>query len=161
MKKFLAAVAAAALLSGCTALIYGPDPLKGSTAVYSWQATGRMVFQCEYDREGFYWKFIRPEGTLTDDAGRRQGVLQPDFGITATDGSGLHAKIIQQGPQENARDLRTAVFAAEADSRGKLAGIRFIARRQPSGGMPLASCTASQRGHYLKVPFRARYIFYR
>lgn len=52
-------------------------------------------------------------------------------------------------------------FSAQSEGRGILEGVRYIARRQPSGGMPLVTCTASQRGQYLRVPFRARYVFYR
>ena len=77
------------------------------------------------------------------------------------DGSLVKGRIIEQGPQESARNLRTAVIAVESTNHGLLSGVRYYARRQPEGGMPLASCSASQRGHLLRVPFRARYVFYR
>lgn len=76
-------------------------------------------------------------------------------------GSLVKGRIIEQGPQESARNLRTAVIAVESTNHGLLSGVRYYARRQPEGGMPLASCSASQRGHLLRVPFRARYVFYR
>ena len=159
--RALSALFAILLLASCTTIQFTPDPLKDATAVYSWEARGRMVFQCSYDSEGFFWNFVQTEGDLLNDAGQRQAVLQPNFGITARDGSTIHAKIISQGEQISPRDLRTAVFSAQSEGRGILEGVRYIARRQPSGGMPLVTCTASQRGQYLRVPFRARYVFYR
>ncbi|WP_295477214.1 DUF3455 domain-containing protein [uncultured Sutterella sp.] len=164
MRHLLAFSSALLLLAGCAVgPLGGPhvDPLKDAVAVYSWEAQGQMVFRCAYDEQGFFWEFIRPEGRLIGDNGRQQAVLQKDFAVTARDGSAVSARIVDQGPQISARDLREVVFAAESSGRGILSGVRWIARKNPSGGMPLASCTASQRGHYLKVPFRARYVFYR
>lgn len=159
--RILSALTALLILAGCSSIQLAPDPLQDATAVYSWEARGRMIFQCAYDSDGFFWRFIQTEGELLSDDGRRQAMLQPNFGITARDGSTLHAEIISQGEQTSSRDLRTAVFSARPEGRGMLEGIRYIARRQPSGGMPLVTCTASQRGQYLRVPFRARYVFYR
>lgn len=105
--------------------------------------------------------FLYPQGKLLDDKGREQAVLGSDFSVTARDGSLVKGHIIEQGPQESARNLRTAVIAVESTNHGLLSGVRYYARRQPEGGMPLASCSASQRGHLLRVPFRARYVFYR
>lgn len=102
--------------------------------------------------------FLYPQGKLLDDKGREQAVLGSDFSVTARDGSLVKGHIIEQGPQESARNLRTAVIAVESTNHGLLSGVRYYARRQPEGGMPLASCSASQRGHLLRVPFRARYV---
>ena len=44
---------------------------------------------------------------------------------------------------------------------GILQGVRWMRRTAATGGMPLAGCSASQRGELLRVPFRARYVFYR
>lgn len=164
MRLLLALSSTLLVLAGCAVSPLsrlGSDPLKDAVAVYSWEAQGRMVFRCAYDDKGFFWEFIRPEGRLIGENGRQQAVLQKDFAVTARDGSALTARIIDQGPQTSAKDLRDAVFAAESSGRGMLEGVRWIARRSAAGGMPLASCTASQRGNYLKVPFRARYVFYR
>lgn len=110
LMRALSALFAILLLASCTTIQFTPDPLKDATAVYSWEARGRMVFQCSYDSEGFFWNFVQTEGELLNDAGQRQAVLQPNFGITARDGSTIHAKIISQGEQISPRDLRTAVF---------------------------------------------------
>lgn len=92
--RALSALFAILLLASCTTIQFTPDPLKDATAVYSWEARGRMVFQCSYDSEGFFWNFVQTEGELLNDAGQRQAVLQPNFGITARDGSTIHAKIM-------------------------------------------------------------------
>ena len=69
--RFVPALLAAAMLAGCSIpLMIEPDPLEDATAVYSWQAEGRMIFECTYDTEGFYWAFVRPEGSLTSETGR-------------------------------------------------------------------------------------------
>ena len=148
-------------VTGASTAASGETIPKDAVAVYSWEAQGSMVFRCTYDEKGFYWAFLRPEGKLTGSGGRVQAVLGPDFSVTARDGSSLTARIVGQGPLESARDLRTAVFRTQASKSGMLRGVRWYARRQPNGGMPLATCTASQRGHLLRVPFRARYVFYR
>lgn len=161
MRSKLLITALALLLAGCAGVAPEKDPLEGASPVYSWQAQGEMIFRCTYDEKGFYWAFVRPEGKLLNDSGREQAALGADFSVTARDGSSVRARIVEQGPQTSARDLRTAVFAAESQGRGMLEGVRAYTRRQPEGGMPLAPCAASLRGHLLRVPFRARYVFYR
>ena len=161
----LSAASAALLLAGC-AVAPRVDEVNvlekaNASAVYSWEARGQMIFRCDYDQKGFFWVFLQPQGKLLDDKGRQQAVLGADFSVTARDGSSVKGRIVEQGPQESARNLRTAVVAVESSGRGMLSGVRFYARRQPEGGMPLAACSAAQRGHLLRVPFRARYVFYR
>ncbi len=171
--KRLAILLSALILAGCAAVedgggghvsrqtATGTDAVRGVEAVFSWRAEGQMIFRCAYDDKGFFWEFVRPEGRLLDDKGRRQAVLQQSFGITARDGSSLSARIIEQGAESSPRNLRTVTFATRTSGPGMLSGIRLVVRRDAVGGMPLASCTASQRGHLLRVPFRARYVFYR
>lgn len=150
------------LLAGCSVLGPStPDPLEGLTAVYSWNAKGHMVFSCAYDAEGAFWRFLRPEGTLYDNKGRRQGTLLPDFGIEARDGSRIAARIIEQKNVDDVRNLKPALFETTGARQGILRGIRYVERRSPEGGMPLAGCSPAQRGKILTVPFTARYIFYR
>lgn len=156
------ALCAALLLSGCSSFMSNePDPLDGLTAVYSWRAEGNMVFACAYDTQGAYWRFIRPEGSLYDEAGKQQATLLADFGIRARDGSQIAARIVKQKNADSARNLKPALFETSAPAKGMLEGIRFVERRSPEGGMPLAGCSPSQRGKRLTVPFKARYIFYR
>ena len=167
MRKVLI-LCAAFLLSGCVAT----DPTytrtgaesiatQGLLQSASWRAQGQMIFRCTYDEKGFFWQFVRPEGTLYDKTGRRQAVLQANFAITAQDGSMLHARIVEQGQQESPRNLRTVTFETTSEGKGLLADVRYVVRQQAVGGMPLVTCSAAQRGHLLKVPFRAQYIFYR
>ena len=75
--RFVPALLAAALLAGCSIpLTTEPDPLEDATAVYSWQAKGRMIFECAYDSEGFYWAFVRPEGKLVSETGRVEATIE-------------------------------------------------------------------------------------
>lgn len=167
MRKVLI-LCAAFLLSGCVATgpIYtrtGDESIttQGLFQSASWRAQGQMIFRCAYDEKGFFWQFVRPEGTLYDKTGRRQAVLQANFAITAHDGSMLHARIVEQGQQESPRNLRTVTFETTSEGKGLLADVRYVVRQQAVGGMPLVTCSAAQRGQLLKVPFRAQYIFYR
>ena len=161
--RFVPALLAAAMLAGCSIpLMIEPDPLEDATAVYSWQAEGRMIFECTYDTEGFYWAFVRPEGSLTSETGRIEATIENDFGLTHRDGSHLEAKIIRQGMAKSPNDLKYALFeVSSASERGALRAIRYVERRRSEGGMPLTVCSASQRGMHLAVPFRARWILYR
>ena len=95
-----------------------------AVAVYSWEAQGQMVFRCTYDERGFFWAFLYPQGKLLDDKGREQAVLGSDFSVTARDGSFVKGHIVEQGPQESARNLRTAVIAVESTNHGLLSGVR-------------------------------------
>ena len=127
------ALCAALLLSGCSSFMSNePDPLDGLTAVYSWRAEGNMVFACAY------WRFIRPEGSLYDEAGKQQATLLADFGIRARDGSQIAARIVKQKNADSARNLKPALFETSAPAKGMLKGIRFVERRSPEVGRPLA-----------------------
>ncbi len=161
--RFVPALLAAALLAGCSIpFTTEPDPLEDATAVYSWQAEGRMIFECTYDAEGFYWAFVRPEGKLASETGRVEATIENDFGLTHRDGSHLEAKIIRQGAAKTPNDLKDTLFeVSSASDRGALRAIRYVERRRAEGGMPLTACSASQRGMRLAVPFRARWILYR
>lgn len=164
MKRLLLLCCTVLPLSGCVTSGLntshtGVESIDGKA--FSWRAQGQMIFRCTRDDRGFFWQFIRPEGRLLDGAGRRQAVLQPEFAITAQDGSMLQAAIIEQGPQTSTRNLRTVTFRTIPHGRGVLGNVHYVVRQQAIGGMPLASCSASQLGHRLRVPFQAQYIFYR
>ena len=157
-----AALGLAALAAGCSTFVtQTTQPTENVTAIYSWHAKGNMVFTCAYDAEGAYWRFLKPEGALYDESGRKQADLLADFGIRARDGSRITARIVKQTDTDDARNLKPALFETSGASKGILKGIRYVERRSPKGGMPLAGCSASQRGKRLAVAFTARYIFYR
>ena len=117
-----------ALLVGCSlAPTKSVLEQQKAVAVYSWEAQGQMVFRCTYDERGFFWAFLYPQGKLLDDKGREQAVLGSDFSVTARDGSLVKGHIIEQGPQESARNLRTAVIAVESTNQTSARG-RHAAR---------------------------------
>lgn len=166
MKRLLllcCTVLSGCVTSGLNTSHTGAESIDGKafSAAFSWRAQGQMLFRCARDDRGFFWQFIHPEGRLLDGAGRRQAVLQPEFAITAQDGSMLQAAIIEQGPQTSARNLRTVTFRTIPHGRGVFENVHYVVRRQATGGMPLAACSASQLGHRLRVPFQAQYIFYK
>lgn len=149
-------------LAGCSTLPVAEDGIPhNAVAVYSWQAEGRTIFRCAYDAEGFFWQFVGTEGTLHTDAGRHTADLTGRFDVLAGDGGLLKANIISQSEGKSSRDLKAAEFLTQPPASGILQGVRWMRRTAATGGMPLAGCSASQRGALLRVPFRARYVFYR
>lgn len=160
---FIAAVSLA--LVGCGALTDNSlwnARLDGLTAVYSWSAQGSMRFACSYDEAGSFWQAVGAEAELKSDDGRTQATLSYNGIIHARDGSSIVIKVVQAAAQQNAANLRTALYEVEgADSTGLLRGIRLVERKHAQGGMPLAPCSPAQRGQRLDVPFTARFIFWR
>lgn len=159
--------AAAALLTGCSTLI--PDgtsadiagTLRGKTALYSWSAKGHTIFSCDYDKVGFYWRFLRAEGVLLDNNGRQTASFGRDWIIRGRDGSVLKTAILYVDSVDRPENLRNALFKTHSpSSHGLFAQVTYVERRNAKGGMPLTRCSASQRGKILRVPFDARYIFW-
>ena len=106
-----AALGLAALAAGCSTFVsQTTQPTENVTAIYSWHAKGNMVFTCAYDAEGAYWRFLKPEGALYDESGRKQADLLADFGIRARDGSRITARIVKQTDTDDARNLKPALF---------------------------------------------------
>lgn len=138
------------------------DPFETATAVYSWQVEGRMVFRCDYDDRGFYWKFHSQTGTVKNDDGKVVGTISGNLTLVHKDGSNAMSRIeksLRPADGRNAADVRYKVESASA--RGALHDLRYITRTRTEGGMPLAACSAAQRDTALRVPFTARLIAYR
>lgn len=156
-----------ALLTGCANLpqLFGDGLSPEGDAVEVMQLFGRGVqqFQCTKDKDGRYWKFIAPKVSLTDDKGREVLVQGADFIFTSHDGSVLTSKIVKwekkSGDREN---VRSVLFETVGHGKtGVLTGVRWVKRTEGKGGLPLTTCSASQYGTFLQVPFTARYTFYR
>ncbi len=153
------------VLSGCSVMLRetpsATDPKAGARMAASWSARGNMVFQCDYDSEGFYWRFLRQEGTLKTPAGRKAGTLEAGFAVKTTAGEVLRGRPVSSSGGTRSRAPDTLFEVAAPPQKGVLAGIRLIERHDTEGGMPLAACSASQRGKILRAPFTATYTFYR
>ena len=168
IRKFVLLTSACTLiLSGCTTL--NPDKktgyeqeLQGQTAIYSWTARGQMLFSCAHDEAGFFWRFVRSEGRLSNDAGNSMGKINPDLSITSTDGSKILLRPLKAAEAKAPGDLKNLLYAVDSSPQtGIFARISFVERRNAKGGLPLSKCSAIQNQQLLHVPFEARYIFWR
>ena len=102
------------------------------------------VFRCDYDEQGFFWRFVSQSGTLTNENREAVATLSGNLRLTHRDGSSVSAhveKSLSPATSRNAGDVRYLV--------------------DKSAGMPLASCSASQRDTTLRISFSARFIVYR
>lgn len=121
-----------------------------------------MTFRCDYDEKGFFWRFVSQSGTLTNEKRETVATLSGNLTLTHRDGSSVAAhvaKSLSAATTRNAGDVRYLVDRSAAS--GALRGVRYLTRIRTTGGMPLTSCSASQRDTTLRVPFSARFIVYR
>ena len=155
-------LALALSLGGCSLLPMESDPFDASVAVHSWQLEGKMTFRCDYDEQGFFWRFVSQSGTLTNENRETVATLSGNLKLAHRDGSSVSAhveKSLSPATSRNAGDVRYLVDRGAAS--GALRGVRYLTRIRTTGGMPLASCSASQRDTTLRIPFSARFIVYR
>lgn len=155
-------LALALALGGCSLLPMESDPFDASVAVHSWQLEGKMTFRCDYDEQGFFWRFVSQSGTLTNENRETVATLSGNLKLTHRDGSSVSThveKSLSPATSRNAGDVRYLVDRGAAS--GALRGVRYLTRIRTTGGMPLASCSASQRDTTLRIPFSARFIVYR
>lgn len=161
MRRLLA-LALTFALGACSFLPTESDPFDKAVAVYSWQLEGKMTFRCDYDEQGFYWRFVSQSGTLSNEDRKTVATLSGNLRLTHRDGSSLTAhvdKSLSAATARNAGDVRYLVD--RSPSSGALRGVRYLTRIHTTGGMPLAACSASQRDSTLRIPFSARFVAYR
>ena len=168
IRKFLiAASVSSLLLAGCST-VEQKKPLgyeaeiASETAVYSWTAKGQMLFSCAYDDAGFYWRFVRSEGSLRNDNGVKMATLMPDLSIRDRDGRHLKIAAYKTGERKNPGSLKNLLYkVTSSPNKGPFKNMHWVERRNALGGQPLSKCSAVQKEQLLRVPFEARYIFWR
>lgn len=150
----------AAAIAGCTTTtnqkMERKDYLSGTKVVMTLNAKGNTFFQCAYDSEGFYWKYLRSEAGLTNSNHKSSGTLTAS-GIKLNNKNEWRITPLLSSSRRRS-DLPDTLFEVQ---RLDEASPRFVERISSRGGMPLAKCSPSQRGTLLKVPFTARFVFYK
>ncbi len=155
------------LLSGCSSFQTPSgntytDELITKVPIYTWSVRGEMLFSCAYDDAGFYWQFIRSEGTLKNDQGKIMGTLSPDLSIRSPNGQVLKMMPFKTGDAKHSNGLKNLLFkVTSSPNTGTFKNVQFVERRNAKGGVPLTRCSAIQKEQLLRVPFEARYIFWR
>ena len=87
-------LALALALGGCSLLpSMESDPFDASVAVHSWQLEGKMTFRCDYDEQGFFWRFVSQSGTLTNENREAVATLSGNLRLTHRDGSSVSAHV--------------------------------------------------------------------
>jgi hypothetical protein len=124
-------------------------------------ASGVQIFRCEQDKDGYHWAFRQPEAELRDARGQVVGHHGANYSFEHVDGSRLLGTIVgyDSAPSDDAVGwllLRTQSFG-----QGQLDKVSYVQRVDTAGGMRPPQCPADQVNQILRVPFSAKFIFYR
>lgn len=159
-KSKLKALIITAALAGCATTtnqkMEREDYLSGTKVVMTLNAKGKTFFQCAYDSEGFYWKYLHSEAALTNSNHKSSGALTA-LGIRLNNQNEWRITPLLSSSKRRS-DLPDTLFEVQ---RLDESAPRFVERTSSKGGMPLAKCSPSQRGTVLKVPFTAKFVFYK
>jgi hypothetical protein len=125
-------------------------------------ATGVQIFRCESDpKQGVHWQFRLPEAELRDARGQVVVHHGANYSFEHIDGSRLIGTIVgnDAAPGDNA--VRWLLLRTQFYGQGELDKVTYVQRVDTSGGMPPPQCSAEQVNQILRVPFSAKFIFYR
>jgi Protein of unknown function (DUF3455) len=125
-------------------------------------ATGVQIFRCELDKDTYRWVFRLPEADLRDASQQVVGHHGANYSFEHVDGSRLIGTIVgyDSAPSgDNA--LRWLLLRTQSYGQGEFDKMTYVQRVETSGGMPPAQCSAEQVNQILRVPFSAKFIFYR
>jgi uncharacterized protein DUF3455 len=135
----------------------------GNQLAFSLRATGVQIYACQPAPTGFAWSVQAPEASLVDPSG--QLVVRHSAGPTwesVADGSKVIANKVEAfADKPNA--IPALLLKAHAHSGpGRMADVSFIQRLETKGGLaPVTGCDAERAGAQTRVPYSARYYFYR
>lgn len=124
-------------------------------------ATGVQIFRCEADKDVFRWVFRLPDAELRDAKGQLVGHHGANYSFEQVDGSRLIGTIIGYDSAPSDDSLRWLLLRTQSYGQGEFDRITYVQRVETSGGMPPAQCAAEQVNQILRVPFSAKFIFYR
>jgi hypothetical protein len=135
----------------------------GNQLAFSLLATGVQIYVCQQAVAGFSWSLQAPEASLVDASG--QQIVKHTAGPTwesLEDGSKVAAtKLEAFADKPNA--IPALLLQAHAHSGpGRMAKVSYIQRLETNGGVaPSGGCDAERAGALSRVPYTARYYFYR
>lgn len=148
--------AAALAVTGCAAL---------PPAALTLHAAGVQVYECRSADASARpdWAFVAPEADLYDAGGQRVGRHFAGPTWEAADGSRVTATVTARLPARSPDSIPELKLAARSDSaKGAFAGVTAIERVDTVGGAaPHEGCTAATTGTRVRVPYAARYVFFK
>jgi len=124
-------------------------------------ATGVQIFRCEPDKDGLHWAFRLPEAELRDSRKQVVGHHGANYSFEHVDGSRLIGTIVGYDAAPSGDAVRWLLLRTQSYGQGELEKVTYVQRIDTEGGMPPAQCSADQANQVLRVPFSARFIFYR
>ena len=122
---------------------------------------GVQIFRCEQDKESFHWIFRLPEAEVRDGRGQVVGRHGANYSFEHVDGSRLIGTIVGYDSAPNDDSLRWLLLRTQYYGQGEFDRMTYVQRVETSGGMPPDRCGAEQANQILRVPFSAKFIFYR
>jgi len=126
-------------------------------------ASGVQIFRCEQDKDGtgYRWMFRLPEAELRDANGQLVGHHGANYSFEHVDGSRLIGTIVGYDSAPEGDSLRWLLLRTQSYGQGEFEKVTYVQRVDTSGGMPPEQCAAEQVNQILRVPFSAKFIFYR
>ena len=176
--SILSAVAAAALLSACGAMMpmapaFTQDGLPapvmvpaGNKVALESVGVGEITYECrdKANAPGMTeWVFVGPNAVLNDRGGKQIGTYYgPPATWASMDGSkitGAQVAVAPAGPGNSPFQL---VKANPAMGTGAMTGVTYIQRVALKGGVaPATACTTANKGTKEIVKYQADYIFWK
>jgi hypothetical protein len=143
---------------GLFSRIRAPDDVEPA---FELSATGVQIFHCEADKDGYRWVFKLPEAELRDARGQVVAHHGANYSFEHADGSRLIGTIVgyDSAPQSDA--LHWLLLRTQAYGQGEFDRVTYVQRVDTTGGLPPPRCEADQVGQILRVPFTAKFVFYR
>lgn len=127
-------------------------------------ATGVQIYQCSQKADGtFEWVFKSPEATLASPEGKTLGKHYAGPTWEASDGSTVVGVVKERDPGPTPSAIPWLLLTAKATTgSGTFTPTKSIQRLATVGGVaPHEPCAAANLNQMARVPYTARYYFYR
>jgi hypothetical protein len=124
-------------------------------------ATGVQIFRCEPDKEGYHWAFRLPEAELRDGRGQVVAHHGANYSFEHVDGSRLIGTIVGYDSAPGGDAVHWLLLRTQSYGAGEFEKVTYVQRVDTSGGIPPEQCSADQVNEILRVPFSAKFVFYR
>lgn len=173
------ATGAAALLTACSGVKPPPkeyaqerldDQIQvpaGHVVALETTAVGLLNYECKASTSSagsFGWVLVRPQAELVDRAGKTVATYDgPPATWTHVDGSMVVGQQLAVAPRPGATNLAYQLSKGTPGAApGVLQNITYIQRIKTKGGQDLSkSCTQTDVGDKLTLPYQADYIFWK
>jgi hypothetical protein len=156
------------LLSGCgmpTAFIPSSLAVPGALGVdLDLQASGVQIYKCVPAADGkFTWVLKAPEATLKTPSGVEVGQHFAGPTWQLMDGSSVTAEVLARDPGPDPAAIPWLLLIAKSSAgSGGMTEVKYVQRLNTVGGVaPSGECSTSDPEAEVRVPYSARYVFYK